>query len=899
MSLSDQITRRFQSLYDEIDSQMIRSGSSTFSDFGMSHSDDAKMLEKFRAGEISLGDVEALLEAAKEVDEEMQKFIAKNNLRKKVEEKKKQPSVKKSGVPPIWDDQKLNEYIDSIVEEVLESCEVSDEIKLVDPPKPAVETKKPTQNVIKPILKQKSSQPLKRNVATNVKFRMHPEKLERVQSRQAKTNKRIQTAPSGLFKMHSTSETSLAARVCNKDGSVDVNFGKSSKTSVPQRPKTVPAQLKLSSMTVTSTKKPTQVQKRIDDECKGNNGSLATKVVKMPKQMTTQVLPVVSIKGSCAIQKIYQIDILPTDETVRDNFEARPNTKFYEFTHECPPKPQTEPVQAENSAVVVENANQTSFLDASDLKRALNECGVHFRDGKIHVVVEGGRTRRSNKKTRARKIFKPSTLRKSIDEFSQPRDDNDGEKFNICSSVEPAVEQKLGEEQINEKDSSMSSSITDDGKIRQILQINRRVDRHRTSSGRDSSSDSYPESSALGVTSLEPHEARRAAQTASETFQSIYKLIEDTFETTDVEKPAMVDKQGGDGLHEMQEVIKMSEENMKRAEMLLKKYQKSDVEEFVEEVAIEESNHKVVENTQKTAVEAKKFCNQEIQTDDDLLQTETRLVDTKEDPKPAKQSTDSFAQTEEDKNVQTDDVLSWKSPQFFGNVFEPYSNFRHMKFHQPPEVSRNDAICTFSSRCNCVGCQSTRNFNRIPNPNISSQLKTRLNQSPIFSPKKFPVPFNPMYEGDEEVMEAANKFLRSIEKQKRRNGDSTSSDSINSKFSPQKVHSRRSSSSISTPSSSLVQNIVQTQPEVAPVPRPRINLGDRLAAAAGNIVTIESKLGNFAGDSQSRHSSPDSPQFASPDSQDFVDRYLSEGEVLSQGEVQLGLSDEDDELVGF
>lgn len=47
---------------------------------------------------------------------------------------------------------------------------------------------------------------------------------------------------------------------------------------------------------------------------------------------------------------------------------------------------------------------------------------------------------------------------------------------------------------------------------------------------------------------------------------------------------------------------------------------------------------------------------------------------------------------------------------------------------------------------------------------------------------------------------------------------------------------------------------------------------------------------------KSSRSSSDSPQLSLSDlqlNQDYLDRYLSEGEVLSQGEIQLGLSDDD------
>lgn len=46
-------------------------------------------------------------------------------------------------------------------------------------------------------------------------------------------------------------------------------------------------------------------------------------------------------------------------------------------------------------------------------------------------------------------------------------------------------------------------------------------------------------------------------------------------------------------------------------------------------------------------------------------------------------------------------------------------------------------------------------------PRYSSTLKDLLS-----SPKKVPVPYNTIYSDDDEIMEAANKFLRSVEKRK-------------------------------------------------------------------------------------------------------------------------------------
>lgn len=83
-----------------------------------------------------------------------------------------------------------------------------------------------------------------------------------------------------------------------------------------------------------------------------------------------------------------------------------------------------------------------------------------------------------------------------------------------------------------------------------------------------------------------------------------------------------------------------------------------------------------------------------------------------------------------------------------------------------------------------------------------------------------------------------------------------------------------------------------------PISRARNNLQNRLQSAAGDVASIGRKLeaiDPFATEARSINLLSDSPQAESPDShehQDFLDRYLSDGEVLSQGEFQLGLSED-------
>lgn len=143
-------------------------------------------------------------------------------------------------------------------------------------------------------------------------------------------------------------------------------------------------------------------------------------------------------------------------------------------------------------------------------------------------------------------------------------------------------------------------------------------------------------------------------------------------------------------------------------------------------------------------------------------------------------------------------------------------------------------------------------------------------------------------------MKAASKFLRSIEKSKNWNTDSdvTSSESSNM-FTPQKL-SRENSSRDSTSSSSLLNNPRKgSKEDTCLVPLARQHPENKLEVAnKKGLEQIESPLS----EPQLSRSSSASSKLNSSDlqlKQEFLERYLSEGEVLSQGEIQLGLSDDD------
>jgi hypothetical protein len=341
-------------------------------------------------------------------------------------------------------------------------------------------------------------------------------------------------------------------------------------------------------------------------------------------------------------------------------------------------------------------------------------------------------------------------------------------------------------------------------------------------------------------------------------------------------------------MEQMREIIKMSEENIKRAGLLLQKYQRSD--EIEPEVSKRQST---IQSDEPKSDEKTANVLKDEQANEINQTRRTDLAATK------KETVESSVQTAEDKNIQTAGNLNWKSRQYFGNVYDHFSNFNHIKFNQPPLAhARHNPFSSPLNPCECFGCEKRRSFQQVSSyQSILDSGKSSPHRSPFKvapTTSKLPAAYNPIYSDDDEVMKAANKFLRSVEKQKSRNSESEVSSNQSSKsFTPQKLFSDKSSSSVSTPSSPL-SNVKQSAFD-SHVPRAQLDLEN-----IGNNQKIQRNLEDTKAPTEEGNptrSSSDSPQLSLSDlqlNQEFLERYLSEGEVLSQGEIQLGLSDDDD-----
>ncbi|CRK96910.1 CLUMA_CG010428, isoform A [Clunio marinus] len=902
-STVNQIAQKFKTFYKEIDTQMNR----------LNKTDDVKMLKKKDYSQSSSNNLSELLKTASEFDNKIE------DLKKKIVQRRMKNSSVESNVPPIWNRAKLchySNYITGIIDEVLLSGNEIVEEPETDDQHCQNKEISTTKQIAKSILKSQKSKPSKRNVATNVKFQLHAPKVTSITSQKKPKamnkvdQKNFQIELQSKFNLDSSSGTTFPCRI-EKMPNNEVSVSKSSEI----QPQSTQSELKFSPITVTSTsgRNLAAIKSNNDDDVVNVIDSrLATENIGNAKHLSARLLPALSIPGSCVIQKIYQLEISPSREVSSTAaIDDNANIRFFEFDHqsefrpsvEFPPKPDEEPEDAED-----EN-HQRSLVHVEDVNKFLNNFAVHLRDGKFHVVVEDTRKRRNNKRTKHRKsLVKPTVLRKSAkDELEAPvnvtADSRDNEKkINICASNFNGDEKC---DEMDEKDSSMSSSITDDGKLRQILKINRNDEEKRRFEGQRSSTESYPISSSNNE-SLKLNESTRLV---TQNFQSIYKLIEDTFQSN-VEAEAVKEineseKEIDDGMNGMKEIIRMSEESIKRAGVLLGKYQQRP--EDSQSVGVEgkekpvDASAEVTREVEEVKItngselkDVRKMRNQEIQVDENNFNNERfkastathdvkakkstteSSIQTAEDKK--KSTTESSIQTAEDKKVQTDDGnLNRRPQQFFGAVYEKFSNFNYINFHQTPTSKPKH------ESCRCFTCDDKRNFQVVDTFEKLSMPSGELSPtsiSPISSSKKlFSVPFNPIYSGDDEVMKAAEKFLRSVEKRKKQKNGSEHSSS--SGFSPQNIHSTRSSSSISSPSSELLNNLMNTAVSFDDPPRPcpRTNLANQL-----NEVAITSE------ESPSR-SHPSHPRNWR-DNHEIHERYLSEGEVLSQGEISFVLSED-------
>ena len=1047
MDQMNQINDRFSMFYADIDSQLsfIANSESYLSENMQEKNNITQRNDDLNISDM---DIDNLLDYAKEFEDELKIYVEKNNLKKKAatilnNEVKKTPSMT-SVFPPIWNDEKLSTYIQEVLNDLV-----------IEQPKEVIKCKVEPR---KKNLKDGHSK-VKRNVGVNVKFKidqtkdidqMKPPSVVSLLKKASTFNENhpeiaLENPNHTLFPCRvekiyhedaAGKHTVKNTRTRNTDGSIGVSFKKKfhispqktiinpiKKLMAPPKPQRPIKVLKYSPLTVTSTSGIHTLKSKLtineDNEVVSVVSSiLATNQHLVTKQsMTIQVLPVLSIKGECCIQSIYQLEIVPGYQVSSNETNIQPkcnnNIKYTEFVYTPIDLPKSLPVSSSSLLLnPIDNPTQLkldkppsdneielnpsrNFIDARDLSKFLSDYGVHLKDGKINVVYDAGGSfwggnKRNTKKLKSRKSFKPLRLRKYVKEMPL----NDNQKINIednktgCEAIEAISNVQEDNKELVSNPSELSSSITDDHKIREILKINKD---DKIEGGKKSQKDhsfSSDESIYPSQTNVEEENEVITKHNHAEKpfdmdkylvedFQSIYKLIEDTFQPTfNTQSKKLIqtlpnEKDVERGVEDMRRIIKLSEENIKKASKMLKKYHNplhpSPNNDKI--IAIPEKFEKFPSNQPQTSSTAADndddaiknmlsvvVTNQLVKVDGNtqtitasvnndfictpayhhqIVQTDNELVDCHNykafsiglettEMKKTVETAESGNQTTDDKTVQTDGGNNWKSQYYFGTVYDKYSNYNHIKFHSTTPNKHNSFCSSKEQSCNCIGCERRKlRVSRLTPLPVPAKRTLYTNYSPVkpsiyssvsslSTPPKITAPYNSMYSNDDEIMQAANKFLRSVEKRKNRNADSDFSSSEKSSLDGNKFKKfSKSSSSYSTSSHHSSEKLLQRSYQYEGLPD-QLKLRTKYIKPKNNkleLASIEQALEGLnpfdsspsneplnSFDSPILSSSPDttssSPEINAidaPESSEIENSlaYLSDGEVLSQGEIQL------------
>lgn len=639
--------------------------------------------------------IEGMLNAAKKIDEDVKAIEGKKVKTKKIY----QPQ--KSFMPPIWDEKKLNYYVQNILNDIMTSpVEETKEVVILETTKNKPEDLERT-TIYGENKKNATEKSSTRNVGTNIHFLIHSTEENNLNVKQnlgvRRMNRKTQTSYRNDLKIevNKANEKSFPQRVeraMNNDESVNVNFN------IPNTPQ----QLAFSATTFTSTnglKKST----KSDDIMHVVDSNLVTNKT---KQMSAVFIPVLSIKSKCCIRKIYNFEVSPAvTEADKKEFNKR-NVKFVEL------KEETKCIDSEEKALHIKNVEENTARDVSesnnkliniqDVENVLRHHKVNVDDGKIHIIVENV----SKKDTKKKKIKRPKEFKK----VGHKRI----EKKNVLEKQELPISNE-NERKIKYEADSSSSLTDDDRKLCDILKFYGEKNETKKKGNKDENILShedryttypYPTNTSSNEThnNLMTNEVKKGNDleynNITESFQSIYKLIEDTFQSNAVETK-VYENEEENGASEMNQVIKMSEENIRKAEMLLQKYritkdetypltldktQKSSHNSMTEKPKIFDVKHEVNSNSERRDKRdennANNSCHFEKTSAQDmnegsLMQCQNYAIFTEELQHRMQrniETSDSCVQTTNDKALQTDDNFNWKSRFYFKSVYDNYNN---------------------------------------------------------------------------------------------------------------------------------------------------------------------------------------------------------------------------------
>jgi len=639
--------------------------------------------------------IKGILSAAKKIDEDVKATVGK-----KVK-KRKNFQPQKSFMPPIWNEKKLNCYVQNILNDIMTSP--VEETKEVIPVE-TTEKNKPESIERTTIYGENKNDTKKiptRNVGTNVHFLIHGKEENNLNVKQnlgvKRMNRKTQTSyrndlKIGANKANEKSFPQRVERVVNNEESVNVNFKK--RFNVPNTPQ----KLTFSASTFTSTnghKKST----KSDDIIHVVDSNLVTNKT---KQMSAIFLPVLSIKSRCCVQKIYNFEVSPAIiEANRKECNKR-NVKIVELKRETtctvPEEKASHSGHVEEILPKEATDGKKTLINIQDVKNVLRHHKVDIEDGKIHIIVEDAR-----KKDKKKKKMRPKEFKKVGHKRIQKQNELDKQKLPV-SNENAKIECEADSSSLTDNDRKLCDILKFYGETKKIGNKHENILSHEDRY----TSYPYPTNTSSNEThnNLMTNEVKKGNDleynNITESFQSIYKLIEDTFQSNVVETK-VYENDEENGASEMNQVIKMSEENIRKAEMLLQKYritkeetypltsdktQKSPHNSMTEEPKIFDANHEVNLNSErrdkrddnnannschsKTTSTQQKDMNEGV-----LIQCQNYATFTEELQDRMKlniETSDSCVQTTNDKALQTDDNFNWKSRFYFKSVYDNYSN---------------------------------------------------------------------------------------------------------------------------------------------------------------------------------------------------------------------------------
>lgn len=618
---------------------------------------------------------ESILKTTKKISKDVNKTDDK-----KISKNKKNNSSKvQTLIPPIWDTNKLNSYMHNILSE-LEFNE-KDMIDYNCKDKEMDDIKK-RGNCLKSTFECPSfgkDKYVLRNVGTNVKFLLSETNYSSCKNNlnAERRNKKSLTSNSNDLKIGVNIENEKSfpkrvARVLNTEQSVNVDFKKHFKFFNETSKK---HKLTFSTMTFTST---SDLKKSIKSE-NVQNIEDSNLVTNRAQQMSKVFLPVISIKANCQVQEIYNFEISPfpkekgydKDDTIKNQ-----NVKFIAINKQENPK---NVISLKLDPDVTEKSNTFRNVNEPKNTERFHNIGIgEEKKKKITEIFKNSkklRDRRVKKRT-CSKIISFKDFRRNIRKESQKH-------YHLTKNDKGAAK---GEE-------SSSSFSDNDRKLSNIFKIYDKNNQTKIGSCNEdkktfsSAQEEYQDNPSLLNDMKKTNDIEYKVIT--ESFQSIYRLIEDTFQPNPSQTESRTDE-GENDFSEIKEIIKLSEENIRKAEFLLKKYNlpktnqnclisKDQVKKKVNvPVNFQEPNLLVIDNiTENISILDEKGLHKfEEDATNEILYPKYKEY-TQKLVADENLTSETGVQTTSDKSLQTEENFHSKSKTYFKPI---YDNFKNINF---------------------------------------------------------------------------------------------------------------------------------------------------------------------------------------------------------------------------